>query len=506
MSTLIRNARVLTLDPSDREYERADILIEGDAIAAIGPDLVKQPVPGQKVIEAAGLLAMPGLVNGHLHGSSNFYKGAFDPMPLEVSMPFEGTPLTTDNGGARFYYLRTLLGCVEMLKLGVTAVHDDHYHLPWPTTASIDAVMQAYVDGGMRATVTLDQHNVPESEKTPFLAELLPEALRRRIDGVPLITGQAMADMYADTIRRWHGAAEGRIGVAVSCSALQRVTPEYMATLSALSRKHDLAFDIHLLETKVQRVLGEERYGRSLVRQLEKLGILDERVLAIHCVWTDEEDIATLARAGCTVAHNTVSNLRIGSGVMPFRLIRDHGVPFCLGTDEACLNDSASVWNVMQVAGLIHTLTETDDRHWPRALELLRAATSGGARGMRPPRPFGTLAPGQAADLILIDLDSLPFTPLNNLRRQLVFCENGSSIVMVMVAGREVVREGKLLTLDESEMRREVRALLPEHRRTMAEAKAAATELEPYYREVYKRSMARDVGMNRRALPVSSKP
>jgi len=497
MSTLIRNAHVLTLDPLDREYERADILIEGDKIAAIGAELPREP--GQKVIEATGLLAMPGLVNGHLHGSSNFYKGAFDPMPLEVSMPFEGTPLTTDEGSARFYYLRTLLGCVEMLKLGVTAVHDDHYHLPWPTTASIDAVMQAYVDGGMRATVTLDQHNVPESEKTPFLAELLPLALRRRIDGMPLISGQVMADMYADTIRRWHGAAEGRIGVAVSCSALQRVTPEYMATLSELSRRHDLAFDIHLLETKVQRVLGEERYGRSLVRQLEHLGILDERVLAIHCVWTDEEDIAAIARAGCTVAHNTVSNLRIGSGVMPFRLIRDHGVPFCLGTDEACLNDSASVWNVMHVAGLIHTLTETDDRHWPRALELLRAATSGGARGMRAPRPFGALAPGQAADLILVNLDSLPFTPLNDLRRQLVYCENGADIVLVMVAGREVVREGKLLTLDEAEMRREVRALLPEHRRTMAEAKEAATELEPYYREVYKRAMAVDVGFTRRA-------
>ena len=98
MSTLIRNARVLTLDPSDREYERADILIEGDTIAAIGTDLPRDA--GQKVIEATGLLAMPELVNGHLHGSSNFYKDAFDPMPLEVSMPFEGTPLTTDEGSA----------------------------------------------------------------------------------------------------------------------------------------------------------------------------------------------------------------------------------------------------------------------------------------------------------------------------------------------------------------------------------------------------------------------
>jgi 5-methylthioadenosine/S-adenosylhomocysteine deaminase len=503
MSLLIRNARVLTLDAEDREHERADILIEKDAIAAIEPGLAAPA--GCRIIEAGGMLAMPGLVNGHLHGSSNFYKGAFEPMPLEVSMPFEGTPLTTDAGGARFYYLRTLLGAVEMLKLGVTAVHDDHYHLPWPTRDSIDGVMQAYVDAGMRATVTLDQHNVPETQKTPFLAELLPPALRQRIDSLPLISTAAMVGMYEDTIARWHGAAEGRIGVAVSCSALQRVTPDYMAKLSELSRKHRIAFDIHLLETKVQRVLGEERFGKSLVRRLEDLGFLDERVLAIHCVWTDEEDIAAIARAGCTIAHNTVSNMRIGSGVMPLRYIREQGVPFCLGTDEACLNDSLSVWNVMQVAGLIHTLTETDDRYWPRALELLRAATSGGARGMRAPRPFGTLTPGQAADLILINLDSIPFTPLNDLRRQLVFCENGSSIVSVIVAGREVVREGKLLTLDEAEVRREVRAILPEHRRTMAEAKTLAGELEPYYREVYNRSLARNVGMNRRGVPVAEK-
>src|SRR4029077_2975178 len=158
----------------------------------------------------------------------------------------------------------------------------------------------------------LDKHNVPESEKTAFLADLLPAELRQRIDGARLISGAEMAELYAYAIERWHGACDGRIGVAVSCSALQRVTPDYLATLSELSRRHDLAFDIHLLETKVQRVLGQERYGRSLIRRLEDLGILDERVLAIHCVWADEEDIAALARAGCTVAHNTVSNLRIG--------------------------------------------------------------------------------------------------------------------------------------------------------------------------------------------------
>lgn len=498
MRTLIRDARVLTLDDHDRELDRADILIDGRRINAITPGGGDcDPASCDRVIDAGGRLAMPGLVNGHLHSSSNLFKGAFDPRPLELLMLYQG-PVTGRCETDRLCYLRTLLGAVEMLKLGITAVHDDHFHFPVPRPETIDGVMQAYADSGMRAAATLDQHNVVEYEKQPYLADLLPEAELRRMKEAAIPTGDELLAAYRHLIEHWHGHDGGRLGAAVSCSAPQRVTRDYLHALSGLSREHGLPFDIHLLETKTQRVLSGERYGHSLIRYLHDEGLLDERVLAIHAIWADEGDIAALAEAGCTVAHNPVSNLRIGSGVMPFAALRDAGVPVCLGTDEACLNDTLSVWRVLQVAGLIHTLSDPDPRRWPQAGELLHAATRGGARGMGVGERVGMLAEGYEADLVLIDLDTIAFTPLNDLRRQLVYCEDGRSVTHVMVAGRMVVQDGRLLTVDEDALKREVREAMACQSRELEAAAAEAERLAPYYAQMLHKAMGQDVGLSRR--------
>src|SRR5262245_12121584 len=142
MKTLIQNARVLTLDGQDREYPRADILVDGTTISAIGPD---RPVPPDaKIIEAAGKLAMPGLINGHFHSQASMLAGALENRPLELFMLFEVPPAGTAKIDPRLTYLTTMLGAIEMLKCGVTAVHDDAFHNPYPTTEGISALMRAY--------------------------------------------------------------------------------------------------------------------------------------------------------------------------------------------------------------------------------------------------------------------------------------------------------------------------------------------------------------------------
>lgn len=493
--TLFRGAMVLAMDASDSLLSDTDVLVEDGKITAVGSGL--KASSDARVIDASHHLLMPGLINGHVHSPANFLKGALDDAPLELFMLYEVPPLAGVAESPRLNYLRTMLGAVEMLKLGITSVHDDAFFNPIPTAETIDAIMGAYADSGMRANVSLDQPNVVEFEKYPFLAKLLPEEFRQDMLRAPRQSGDELIALYRYFIGRWHGAAGERLRCSVSCSAPQRVTIPYFEDLTALSAEHDLPFIIHILETRLQRVLGQEKYGKSLVKFVSDLGLLDARKLVVHAVWIDKNDIALLAESGCSIAHNPISNLKLGSGVMPYRALHDAGVPICLGSDEAAVDDTANMWGVAKAAGLVHKIADPDWTRWPSAKEILADLFLGGARSMGLSKTIGRIAPGFAADLILVDLDTIAFTPLNDIRRQLVFCENGSSVALTMVAGRIVCENGKMLTVNEAELRAEIREVMREYGVTIAASRAHAERLAPYYREMYLKTLNHPVEMNR---------
>jgi 5-methylthioadenosine/S-adenosylhomocysteine deaminase len=498
MDTLIKNVRALTMDDRFTEFDQTDILIRGTKIVEIGPDLLAHHNEGElRVIDGAGKLAMPGLVNGHIHSPGNFSKGTLDDLPLEIFMLYEVPPLSENPPDFHLNYIRTMLSNMEMLKLGVTAVHDDPFYVPYPTPDAIDGLMQSYADSGIRVAAGIDQPNVLEYEKYPFLKEILPEKIRKQMELAPLNTTEELLACYDHLISHWHNTYDGRVRAAVSISAPQRVTVDYFEALSELSKTHDLPFDVHILETKLQRVLGEEKYGKSLVKYVNDLGLLDEHMMVIHAIWVDDEDVELIAQAGCSIAHNPLCNLRLGSGVMTWRRMHDHGINICLGSDEGCVDDTANMWMVGKVAGLIHSITDPDYKKWPKSKEVVRALIRGGAQAMRNEGRVGVLAPGYEADLILVDLNTLNFTPLNDIYHHLVYCENGSSVVMTMVAGKVVMENGHLLTVDEEAIKAEARELMKSYRIDLEKASVAAQELEPYYREMYLRAAARDVGMNR---------
>ena len=294
------------------------------------------------------------------------------------------------------------------------------------------------------------------------------------------------------------GKCGGRLLAAASCSAPQRVSDDYLGALDDLSKTHDLPFYVHILETRTQRVLGDLR-GRSLVRDFSARGALSERCNVIHAIWMDDADYDLIAEAGASVAHNPISNLRLGSGVMPFRRLQERGINIALGTDEAIADDSVNMWGVAKMAGLIHNIADPDYARWPSAAEVLTCLFTGGARAMRQEARIGAVAPGLQADLIMLDLDTLAFTPLNDLDRQLVYCENGSSVRLTMVAGAIVARNGCVLTIDEAALRAEARSLAAQLAGA-GQTEAAAAPYLPYYRDMYLRAAAADLGMLR-AVP-----
>jgi len=492
---LFRNTRLFAPAAEDGATPPTDVLVENGRIAAIGPQPRRD---GQHVIEGNGNLLLPGLVNGHFHSSVTHMKGSLDSLPLELFMLYESPASEVLRPTPREAYLRTMLGALEMLRCGTTAVQDDAFFVPHPTPDVIDAVCQAYVDCGIRATVALDQPDLAELDKLPYLRDLLPPPLRDVAARLPEFDRHALLQCYRHLIERWHGAADQRLRAAVSCSAPQRVSAAYLDDLMTLSATHNLPFYAHMLETRLQRVFGQRCLGgRSLVQLAADRGLLSPRLNVIHAIWVDDADLDLIADAGAVIAHNPISNLRLGSGVMPFRRMRDRGIPICLGSDEAIADDAINMWAVAKAAGLVHNIADADHAAWPRAGEILDCLLAGGARAMGPQDRLGAVAVGQLADLVLLDLDTLAFTPLNDLRRQLVYCENGSSVVLTMVAGRIVYADGQVTTVDERAIRAEARSLFTERRGALAAARAEAGAVLPYYQAMYRLALDVDVGMHR---------
>jgi 5-methylthioadenosine/S-adenosylhomocysteine deaminase len=375
--------------------------------------------------------------------------------------------------------------------------------MPFPDPEIIDAVAAAYRDSGIRAFLALDQPELTEAEKLPFLDEL--DLAARQSFGAPApATASQLLEAYDHLIGTWHGAADDRIRAAVSISAPQRVSLDYFAALDDLAERHGLPLYAHMLETKVQRTLMTEQTrfaGRSLIRYTAAAGLLKPHTNVIHAVWVDDADLEALAAAGSTVVHNPVSNLRLGSGVLPWRAMLDHGIPVALGTDEAICDDSINVWTVAKTAGLIHNVAGLDSDDWPTATEILTALWQGGARATRRPDDLGAVAPGKLADLALVDLHAIAFTPLNDLREQLVHCEDGRDVVLTMVAGRVVAEHGHVTSVDEVGLLDEARELFAAKLPAIEAARGGADELFPAYQRIVRRAAATDVGFSRWVAP-----
>jgi 5-methylthioadenosine/S-adenosylhomocysteine deaminase len=210
----------------------------------------------------------------------------------------------------------------------------------------------------------------------------------------------------------------------------------------------------HLAESKTQAVLGYKKYGRSLVAHLQALNVLGPRLSAAHGIWLDSDDISRLAAAGAGVVHNPMSNLRLGSGVAPSRALLDAGVRLGIGTDASNTSDGQNMFEALRLAAFLSRVGDADYGRWLSAEEVFRAATEGSAKILNFDR-IGRLEPSYCADIVFLDIGHINYVPLRNPLRQMVLAENGAAIQSVMIDGRFVVRDRRLLTVDEARLRQE---------------------------------------------------
>ncbi|MEH6719597.1 MAG: amidohydrolase [Aurantimonas endophytica] len=495
MTTFIRGATLLAMGGgTGAEPFTGDLLIEGDRIAAIGPSL---PVPeGATIIEGAGKLVMPGLVNAHLHSNEALFKGRYDNMPLEVWMLYAYPIRAAKALPPRLVYLRSMLVAMESLRTGVTCITDDLYESPRSELELMGAAIDAYDDVGIRATVSAHVVNRNFLDTIPFTRDYVPAHLQEEIDAIQPVTTPDYLAFVREAHARFHGRS-GRIRTMLAPSAPQRCTPELMLAAHELAKEWNAPFHTHIVETKVQSVTGPEFYGKSLVAYMDDLGLLNPWTTIAHSIWVSDSDIERMGRAGVSVCHNAISNQKLGAGSAPVRKLLTAGVNVGLGSDGICSNDTPRIFDVMKAAALMHKVNNPDWSRWLNASEVLHAATLGGARTALLQEETGSLEVGKKADLLILDAETASFTPLNDIRNHLVYCENGSSIEKVFVNGEMVVENGRLTRVDEKALLAELRALMPEFLEYTKGVEAANGELEPAFTKVVQRCNAMDVGMTR---------
>ncbi|MGH7312070.1 MAG: amidohydrolase family protein, partial [Candidatus Rokuibacteriota bacterium] len=469
--------------------EPVDVRIRDGRIEAVVPPTAGS-LGAPDALDVRGMLVVPGLVNGHTHSHETFHKGRYENLPLEVWMhyvrpPFPGPPLD-----AEAVYVRTMVAAIEALRGGATTVVDDVNQFPHLREDHIEAVFRAYEDVGLRALVSVSLFDRPFFRAVPYIEEEMPPALLAELAAAPAPDPKRLLDLAANLIRRRH-PHRNRVGFIVAPSAPQRCTDPFLADLLGLARQQRVPAIIHVHETRLQAVSGQLFYGKTMVAHLDDLGVLGPTLSLIHGVWLRPDDVARLARAGATVQHNPVSNLRLASGLGPVRALLDSGVNVSLGSDGCGSCTASRMLDVVGAAAMLHTLRgEMGD--WIGAREAWAMATVNGARALGF-EDLGRVAAGHRADLVCYRLDGVGFTPLNDPLRQLVCGERGQSIDTVVVDGRVVMRSGRIVTVDEAALlaaAREVHArLLPD----LTRSDALVDGIRPVYERIYRRCLAQPI-------------
>lgn len=472
------------LGPHARPSEGpVDIVVRDGRIGEIRPSGVA--APEGEVIDATNRLATPGLINGHFHSHEHFHKGRYDNVPLELWMNFV-RPTTPLPWTARQVYLRTMIGGIEALRSGATTLCDDMNVSPLLHPEHVEAAFQAYEDIGVRAHLGLTLFDKPFFRGMPFVDEEFPPALIEALSG-GASTPPAEVLAYVRGLARTRHPRENRVGIIAAPSAPQRCTEDFLRAARRLADELDLPTMIHVQETRLQVVTGHEMFGSTMVEYLDRIGILKPKTALIHCIWLNPREIDILAARGATVQHNPVCNLKVGSGIAPVRALIDAGVNVSLGTDGCGSVETADMQKTLMLAALLPKLRGDDPDGWAGAEEAFKAATMGGAVALGREDELGALEAGRIADIALWRLDRIPFRPLNNPLRQLVYAESGAGLDMVLVDGEVTMRGGALTRIDEAAILDEIAEAHAELEPLIAQSEAAAAPIV----EVYGRIMAR---------------
>ncbi len=438
---LLRGGEVLV---PDGPLRRTDVLIRGGTIAEVGTAAVEV---GVAELDASGFLVSPGLVNAHMHSGENFNPGRYENLPLDLWFLHSHQVTRTEPPPREEIYVRTMLGAMLMLRSGTTCAVDFVYEAPEITLETLEPVVQAYRDAGLRATVLLGVADKPFLDSLPLeeaeRAGAPPEA--------PVPTLKRILEVAEGAIERWHDPG-GSIQIGIAPSAPQRCSDELLEATWRLAEEHDVVWHTHALETKTQRYTADRWHGQSFVELLAERGYVGRRVAIVHAVWLADRDVELFRETDTTMIHCLLSNLRIGDGIARLPALQREGVRIALGTDGRGCDETLDMFELAKMTALVHKARGQGYRQWPTAADVFAMATRDASICTGHGERLGRIEPGAHGDLVLLRRDSLSFAPLLDPVRQLVYGAPSREVEKVVVGGELVVDDGRVVGVDERRM------------------------------------------------------
>ena len=417
VALVVTNATVVTMDAGSRVISNGAVAVNGTDIVAVDTaSAIARQFRGRDTIDANGQIVMPGLINTHTHVPMVLFRGIADDLMLPEWLQKYIFPAEAKNVDEQFVRWGTRLGCLEMIEGGTTTYVDMYYFE--------DAVAEETANAGMRAVLgeTLLDFPAPDN-KTWDAGIKYVEKFAARWKGHPLITP------------------------AIAPHAPYTVSTEHLKQAHEFSMRQNVPLVIHVAEDPAELKTIQEKYGASPVAYLDSIGLLDQRVIAAHMVWPTEQDIKTLAARSVGVGHCPQSNMKLAAGAAPVPQMLRAGVAVGLGTDGAASNNDLSMWEEMDTAAKLHKLISKDPTVI-NAREAVEMATIRGARAIHLDRDIGSLEAGKLADLLIVSLDSAHQTPVYNVYSHLVYATKASDVETVIINGRVVMQDRKVLTID----------------------------------------------------------
>ncbi|MEH2377903.1 MAG: amidohydrolase [Nostoc sp.] len=423
------------------DYTTVDVQIVDGAIAAISPNL---QVIGT-AIDAKNKLLLPGFFNAHTHSSEMWQRGIMSMFPLELWLAqlYDFAPFDPEQ-----VYLSALGTAVETLLSGGTSVVDHLVLIPGLELETIAIATRAYREVGIRAFIA----PLIQDES---LSAGMPSGESAQSHQPYFRSTAATLEIIEEAVRQFHRPDEG-VSILVAPTGIQLCTDALFEGCTELSDRYNLCRHSHLLETRAQQKLAQEKYGCTAVEHLKRIGFLSDRTTLAHCVWLNDADIAILAETQSTVVHNPLSNLRLGSGIAPILKYRQAGINVTFGCDGASSNDSQDLLEAIKIGSILHNITDSDYQHWITPRQAVEMASLGGAKGFNLADKLGSLTVGKQADLVLYDLTNLSLLPRTDPIGLLVLGRPTNVVNSAWVNGKQIIADGKVTTINVDDLRQEL--------------------------------------------------